>query len=187
MAFKHLIKSKLWWINSMISNSVTWPVVCSNFITKISRSHLSFFFSLIFFICYFLEMSINSLIKHSHSSCFILMLISLILTLSFDSCGSMDNSNSWISFVNMLSTCTWSPFCFQLYIFRIYFEISWNLRHDEYNTSRRMNSASFFSFRNSLNFMNSTFVFKYFINSLSFNYTISIFASFANCHIFLEV
>jgi hypothetical protein len=34
--------------------------------------------------------------------------------------------------------------------------------------------------------MNSTFMFKYFISSLSFNNTIRIFASFSNRHILLE-
>jgi hypothetical protein len=35
--------------------------------------------------------------------------------------------------------------------------------------------------------VNSTFMFKYLINPFSFDDTVSIFASFSNCHILLKV
>lgn len=114
------------------------------------------------------------------------MLIPFILTLSFDTSWIVNNSNSWISCVDMLSTSTWRPFRLDGDVFLINLKVSWNIWCYQDHTCWAMKSSSLLCFWNSLNFMYTWFIFHIFKHIFTFSIIECILTSFSNLHVFLE-
>lgn len=91
----------------------------------------------------------------------------------------MSNTAGWISLIYMLTSRTWSSHKLKLKILWINFEIIWDLRHNNDNASWAVHSTSFFSFWNSLYFMDSSLMFEMSKHLIASNFKYSIFATFS--------
>ena len=98
----------------------------------------------------------------------------------------MDHTHSWICCVDVLATSTWCSFCLNDYIFLIDFKIMWCIRCDQNSASWTVKSTCFFSFWNSLDFMNSRLKLKIFVYIFTIDIIEDIFASLADSHISLK-
>lgn len=171
----------------MVSDPIIGPIVSSNLVTQISRTHLRLLFFLVFCMSFSLKMCEHSLMQSFESSRLIHMLISFILRLSFDSCWIVYNSYSRVSGVDMLTTSSRSSLGLNCNVFWVYFEFPRNLRHHEDNTGWRMNSTLLLCFRDPLNLVNAWFKLKKFVNLIAFYCVVCILTTFTNSHVFLEV
>ena len=72
-------------------------------------------------------------------------------------------------------------------IFHVQNELSRNVRHYNYDSSARMKATSFFSFRHTLNFMNTRLVLQMFVYVCSCYVKGSRFTPFIYANVLLEV
>ena len=171
----------------MVSDSVVGPIIRSNFITYVSTRYLRHFLSLQFSVLNCLVVGKYSLCQNLETSCFISMLISLVLTLCLNSCRVVNHPDSRVCSIDMLTSSTRCSLSLYSYIIHIHLEISRDLGHGHHNTSGGMQTTHFFSSWNSLDFVNSRLMFKVFECILSIDMIKSIFTSLLNCHVLLKI
>ena len=171
----------------MISYSIIRPIIAANLVTQITTSHLLFALSLVISKCSSMESSVKLVPQIFKGFCFICALVSWILTLSHNTRWNMYSSTCRVCFVYVLATCPLSSVCVYSNIFHIENKLSRHIWHDNNNCSTWVQSTCFFCLRYSLDFVNSRFVLKMFIDILPGNMKSCWFATFIYTNVSLKL
>ena len=158
LAWKHLVKTKSLFTDSMICYPVCRPVVSPNFVTKVTCPFLLLPIRGEFSLFLLSENLVQFLTQTLQSFIFVFRLFSAVLTLSNNTRWDMSCSASTVCLVYALTSCSLRTVKVKSYIFHVQREFSWHIWHHKHNCSAWMQSSSFLSLRHSLHFMHTWFM-----------------------------
>lgn len=167
----------------MVSDPVVGPVVGPYFLVEIPTTYLLPSKHFIFSLFFLQELLVEPLLQVLNGFGLVPVLVSLVLACGYYSCGNMRGSASTVSLIHMLASSSTRPVSIYPDFPLVNLEVFGYFRYDCHCGSAGVNSALFFSFRDSLHFMHAWFVLEVFVSVFSTHFENSLFAAFTNLQV----